>query len=318
MEKRIKLTVLSFGGGQDSTAILYRIIGDPEFRDRWVQGGVIVVMSDTGNEHPHTYRHIAFIEQLCREHAIEFHFLRSRMGYHPRTWPTLQHQFRRNRVVMSLAYPRTCTDNLKIKPIYNFLDHYVAKRYFGYTDPVHPKGKRYLKQFAREFGPIRILLGIAAGEEHRVAAQGKKALKKMQLDLFKQPRPIGKSWMDWCLDKAYPLIDAGMDRAACQAYIRSVGLPLPFPSNCMMCPFASKAEILWLYRKMPAQFRKWVAFEQAKLDKCAGTAKRNLGVKGEQSLEAVLAEAIAEFGHLSDAELETYKMSHGHCVRSSY
>ncbi len=50
------LTVLAFGGGQDSTAILYRIALDKAFRSRYVKGDLLVLMSDTGNEHPHTYR----------------------------------------------------------------------------------------------------------------------------------------------------------------------------------------------------------------------------------------------------------------------
>lgn len=44
MEKQTGLTVLSFGGGQDSTAILYKIILDPAFRSKWVYGDFIVVI----------------------------------------------------------------------------------------------------------------------------------------------------------------------------------------------------------------------------------------------------------------------------------
>jgi len=38
------LTVLSFGAGQDSTYILYRIIRDPEYRQLVVKGHFIVVI----------------------------------------------------------------------------------------------------------------------------------------------------------------------------------------------------------------------------------------------------------------------------------
>lgn len=124
--------------------------------------------------------------------------------------------------------------------------------------------------------------------------------------------------MTECINKIYPLIEEGMDRRACQAYIRSIGLPLPYPSNCIMCPYLSKIEILWLFKNLPEQFTRWVAYENAKLDKCKDKVKRNLGVKGEQQLEEILKEAIQEFGHMTNQELDEYKMSQGHCVHSTY
>ena len=48
------LTVLSFGGGQDSTTIIEKIIDDEAFRRRYVEGRLLVVMSDTGDEFPET------------------------------------------------------------------------------------------------------------------------------------------------------------------------------------------------------------------------------------------------------------------------
>lgn len=43
-----------------------------------------------------------------------------------------------------------------------------------------------------------------------------------------------------------------------------------------------------------------------------------MGVFGKKLLPEILEEAIKEFGHLTDAELKEYKMSHGHCVKSKY
>lgn len=77
-------------------------------------------------------------------------------------------------------------------------------------------------------------------------------------------------------------------------------------------------EILWLYRNLPEEFEQWIYHEKRKLEKNKNNGKRNLGVKGEKDLNQVLEEAIAEFGHLTDQELDDYKMSHGHCVMSSY
>ncbi|MGB3062773.1 hypothetical protein [Sphingobacterium thalpophilum] len=85
-----QLTVLSFGAGQDSTCLLYKFALDKEFRERWIKGRLIVIMSDTGNEHPHTYNHINFIETFCAINDIPFYFITPDLGYHPNTWQSLQ------------------------------------------------------------------------------------------------------------------------------------------------------------------------------------------------------------------------------------
>ncbi|MBL7706850.1 MAG: hypothetical protein JNM21_14985 [Taibaiella sp.] len=311
MEKNI--TILSFGAGQDSTAILYRIALDKTFRDQYLKGKLIVLMADTGNEHPGTYQHVEFVKSFCESHSIEFYLITSCQGYHPKNWDSLQYNFQAHNTVMSVAFPKTCTDNLKIKPLYNFLDHYIARHYYSYDEPHRPKGKRYIKHFCKRYGKIHVLLGIAAGEESRIAKPSN------EVDIFGNLIITNATWMDHCLQKVYPLVDLQMDRSACQTYIRSTGLPLPPPSNCMMCPFLSKQEILWLYRNYPEVFYEWQAYEQAKLNKFSNAnIKSNLGVKGNITLAEFLAQAIAEFGHWTDEQLNEYKMSHGHCVKSAY
>lgn len=312
-----QLTVLSFGAGQDSTCILYRIIRDPQFRQQFVQGDLIVLMANTGNEHPHTYRHIRFIKSLCSTHSIPFFLISSSMGYHPRTWTSLLGQFRKNESIMSMMFPRTCTDNLKIKPIYNFLDHYIAKTYYGYQETSATKGKKFIKRFAGEHGKIRVILGIAAGEEKRIKKRTRKVLSQLQLDLFTKLKKAKALWMEKSILKVYPLVELGMDREACQHYIRQTGWPLPYPSNCMMCPFISKPELLWLYRNLPDQYHCWLTCERKKINKSHNRAV-NHGVKGQKLLDQILQEAIEEFGHWSNEQLDDYKMSHGHCVQSSY
>lgn len=313
----VNLTILSFGGGQDSTCILYKIIHDETFRNKWIAGDLLVLMTDTGNEHPHTYLHITYIENLCKQNKIPFYFIRSQMGYHPRTWPSLQYQFSRNDTIMTVAFKKVCTDNLKIKPLYNFLDHYIAITYFRYAEQNPPKGKKYIKKFVNLYGSIRVLLGIAAGEEARIAKTSKVKAKRKQLDLFKPYKKPSSGWMEKCILKQYPLVVERLDRKDCQEYMRSLNLPIPFPSNCMMCPYLTKIEILWHYRNLPQELEEWKRYEKAKLVK--NVAKpRNLGVKGEMTLQEYLDEALLEFGHLTDKELDDYKFSHGHCVMSSY
>lgn len=89
------LTVLSFGGGQDSTAILIRLALDPEFRARYAPGRLLAAMSDTGNEHPETYSHIEWARGFCESHGIEFRFITAADGYHSQAWRDLKSAYRR-------------------------------------------------------------------------------------------------------------------------------------------------------------------------------------------------------------------------------
>jgi hypothetical protein len=318
------LTVLSFGGGQDSTYILYKIIRDPEYRRKVVKGRLLVVMCDTGSEHDYTYEHVIFIKQLCIEHGIEFYFLTPDMGYHPNTWPTLEYQMAKNNSIMSMMFPRSCTDNLKIKPFYNFLNVWIARNIYDQTvdqAPAKTRNKKWIYKFHADYGKINVIIGIAAGEEKRIKKSKKEKLKT-QLNFFKKPqkqKSDGGKWMRVCINKYYPMVEEGTDREGAQNYILVTPWPLPFPSNCIICPYLSKQEILWLWRFHPDKFEKWVVYEYNKTMRHPPPKKGpNLGVKGEKLLREILAEAVAEFGHWTDEQLNEYKMSHGHCVKSVY
>jgi hypothetical protein len=291
-----ELTVLSFGGGQDSTAILYKLIFDSTFRQRYAPGRLVVVFSDTGNEHADTYKHLEEIKSLCREHGVELHHLTPDRGFHGVTWQSLVHQWRANNTIGSVAYPKSCTDHLKIRPIYKWLESWIGENY-GFE----VGRKKALYSFTARYQKIRVLLGIAQGEEKRVG--------KSESD---------PPWMRRCVEKCFPLIDCGMDRKACQDYIRGLGLQVPPPSNCVFCPFKSPAELLWTARRLPTQFSEWKELERAKLEANMSLNGKNFGVYGRKTLNEALLEAEKKFGHLSDQELDDYRMSHGHCVASRY
>lgn len=293
------LTVLSFGGGQDSTAILYKIAYDDAFRSRYVEGDLLVVMADTGDEHEETLAHVEAVKDFCSAQSIEFVHITPDLGHHTSKWQSLRAFWDRTKTIGSKAFPKTCTDKLKIVPIYNFLDTWLGERY-GYQTG----RKRAIKEFAQQHGRIRVLLGIAAGEETRVA------------DISKEP----KRWMRESTERFYPLIDIGYDRAACIAYIESLNHSVPPPSNCMLCPFMSEVELVWLYRHKPADYQDWVRLERQKLDnnRHLDESGRNLGVWGKRTLPDVLDAALGKYGHWSKAQLQEYKMSHGHCVKSKY
>lgn len=312
-----QLTVLSFGAGQDSSFILYMIISEIWFRKKYVKGKLIVVFSDTGNEFHYTYDHILYIQDLCKTHDIEFYFL-SNSPYHPSTWKSLEEQYKRNDNIMSLTGLRSCTHNLKITPIYNFLDHYIAQNYYNYTSEKIPKGKHYIKKFANDFGKIRVIIGIAGGEERRIMRASKKQLKAMQRKIDKpwsHPIPL---WFRTGIEKCYPLVEEGIARWYIHDETENMGFKLPFPSVCKMCPYITEQEILWLYRFQPWDFYRWEYYEHRKLVKWACKGDKNHGVKEDLTLRQYLDQAIKKYGHMTDEELTEHKMSHGHCVLSTY
>lgn len=299
-----KLTVLSFGGGQDSTTILLKLIFDKEFRRMYAPNNLLVLFADTGNEHPFTYDYIKrVIEPLCIKHNIEFVKITNDMGYHGKTWKTLTYQWRLNTpTIGSMAYPKSCTHNLKLNPQYNYLGDRLSKTF------KIPKGnKKEYECYAKQNGRIRLLIGIAKNEEKRVNGywfvnldnnniQGKiKIIKGIEYFIlneqqyeiscigsdrfiviqnkttkieFKYDVVYDAAWKEKALITEYPLIDIGYDRTACQEYINSLGIEIPYPSNCMFCPFSSGShmEILWLYMNMPERFMEWVELEEHKLE----------------------------------------------------
>ena len=300
------LTVLSYGAGQDSTAMLLMMLHDTAFRDRFLKGRLLVVFSDTLNEHPHTYRYLKYVQAICEHHAVPFKWIRPNDGFHPESWSQgLQGHYRKYQVIMSRAMRnKSCTHGLKIQPIYNYLSHYVNDEFlYGLSQP---KRKIALKAYAARYGKIQMLIGISSEEAGR------------RIQQHSQDR-----WMELAIKKCYPLHELDLTRADCQSIIRSLGYQVPFPSNCIMCPFASKKELLWLSRNLPEQLQAWYEYEQAKIqkfrDQQASRGKNNHTVfGGKKTLYDVLREAEKEFGHLTDEELESHKFSHGHCVLSAY
>lgn len=298
---RPKLTVLSFGGGQDSTAILYMLTLNVLFRKVWAPEDLLVLMSDTGAEHPQTYMHVQSVIKFCDEHNIEFVFITKDLGLHNRNWQSLVEQFKLNDTIMSRFFPKTCTDNLKLQPFYKYLNYWVSVKYGLQREGGVFRGKRALVEFSEKYGPIRVLIGIAKGEESRLL-----------------PKQIAKEWMRRSIDRAYPLIWLQWDRAACQDYIRKQGKVVPPPSNCMYCPFMDKIELLWMARSFPKEFAEWCRLEQRKLKHFASRPS-NYGVLHQtKTLREVLADAENKYGNWTLDQLEEYRFSHGHCTMSKY
>jgi 3'-phosphoadenosine 5'-phosphosulfate sulfotransferase (PAPS reductase)/FAD synthetase len=297
MNAKDGLTVLSFGGGQDSHALLYRYAFDPDFRAKYAPGRFLVIMAATLDEHPETNVAVEAAKVFCREQSIEFVHITPDMGFHGGKWQGYRQFLMATNTCGSKAFRKTCTDNLKIKPIYRFLEQWLAKNY-----GVRSALKKGFYDFAAKYGKIKVLIGIAKGEESRCGA------------------PLEK-WAQMTTERVYPLIDLGMDRQGCQDYIAACNKPVPPPSNCMLCPFMSEIELLWLYHNYQADYNAWVILEQNKIDRFRreGLADdKNLGVWGRKLLPQKLQEAKVRYAHMTIADINEYKMSHGHCVKSKY
>jgi len=294
---KTKLTMLSFGGGQDSTAILLMLIHDKAFREKYAPGKLIVVMADTRNEHHDTNIHVDKCWDLCDKHDIPFYMVKP-LEFASGDWKEGYVSFlEKGDRIGSKCFPKTCTDNLKIKPIYKFLERYVHLYY-----KTKKEGrKESIKEFASKYGKIDVLIGIARGEEKRASTNEESPHK----------------WMRDSINKVYPLLELGMDRQDCQNYISGTGSIIPPPSNCILCPFMSHQELLYLARYKKEWYLKWVQLEANKI-KANSHVENNMGVWGKKLLPEVLKIAEEKYGHMSYEDLVEYKMSHGHCVKSKY
>ncbi len=196
-KKRKKVVVLSFGAGQDSTALLYLYLYDLAFRKKYVGDALfIVVFSDTGNEHPRTMMHVAKTKQLCEKYNIPFFHIVPEMGFHNPNWRTLTHQYERNSTIgMKGKNKKACTFNLKIEPIYRFLSSYLIEKYNLPDTNRWAHTKAGLVNFTEQYGQIDMIIGIGAGEETRI-----------------EKAEIKQKWMRISINRVFPLVDLGMDR----------------------------------------------------------------------------------------------------------
>jgi hypothetical protein len=295
-ENDILITVVSFGAGQESMWLLDKLCWEPEFRKIHAPGKLLVVGSDTGEEHPHTLKAVEYAKLLCKRFGIEFQWVTPDMGFHPNNWQTLSGQYKRNSTIGSAAFIQTCTANLKVTVVNNYTEHWLQQ--MGYDGG--NKKSYYLA--AAEHGKLRLILGFAKGEEHRTTNGDK----------------YDPVWKKKCMERYYPLIKLGVDRQKC-IDDNAVNIRLKiWPSNCMICFYQSDQEILWLYRNYPDKFKDWVGMEKAKLKKFAEKGEKNFGVYGKITLMQKLEKAQKLYGHWTDEQLNDYKFSHGHCMKSKY
>ena len=136
-----KMRVLSFGGGVNSTALLFAMCIRNEKPD-------LVLFSDTGGEFPETYAHVEEIEEWCRIRSIEF----VRVSNAGRgQGDTLEQNCLERKELPSLAYGfKGCSVKWKRQP----MDRYLAKH--AWPQLLWENDQK-----------VERCIGIDAGERHR-------------------------------------------------------------------------------------------------------------------------------------------------------
>lgn len=217
-KKKRPATVLSYGGGLDSWAMLLESIDRGEPPD-------YIVFSDVGDpldrsvpgEWPSTLAHIEeIVKPLAEQHGIKFVHLSYLMGQEyliQGKYKTLFEWFRSTN-----TFPGTqsslCTMKAKIDRINTWLQ--------------------------QEFGgdPVEVWIGFGAEE--------KKRFKKGASAVYTKEVP-GRT-------KRYPLMEWDMCRCRSEQVARQSGYPVPRKSACVFCPHASKRDFKTLSREQPELF----------------------------------------------------------------
>lgn len=222
----MSLTIISYGGGVQSTAMLVLACQGQLGYD--VDAAVFANVGPN-SEHPRT---LAFIEEVarpyCADHGLKLVEVRHTMV---RTGEVRDlHDELMNPERKGLHIPvklggsgapaqRHCTVKYKIEPI-----------------------ARWLKEHgATKDDPATVLVGFSTDEIFRVGRGN--------------PPPIQT--------RAYPLLDLNLSRSACQQLIADAGLPVPPKSSCYFCPFHTRQVWAEMKRDEPELFQKTVAIERA-------------------------------------------------------
>ena len=68
------------------------------------------------------------------------------------------------------------------------------------------------------------------------------------------------NWVTWQTNR-WPLIELGLNRAACKTLIERAGLPVPGKSSCLACPYHSNGYFKEMKRDRPSEWADVVDFD---------------------------------------------------------
>ena len=193
----MSLTVISYGGGVQSTALLVLAAQGKLGLD--IDAALFANVGDD-SEHPATLQYVREVAiPYAADHGLPVHELRRVMrdGTERTLWQDLMRDSRTINIPVRMdnGAPgnRNCTHTYKVRVV----------------------GKWLKEHGASPESPATVAIGISTDEIIRVSNKRAEAYE----------RPV------------YPLIDLGLDRSACQRVIAEAGLPVPGKSSCFFCPF---------------------------------------------------------------------------------
>jgi 3'-phosphoadenosine 5'-phosphosulfate sulfotransferase (PAPS reductase)/FAD synthetase len=240
MSEKINCSVVSYGGGVNSTAMLIGMILKNERPDA-------VLFADTGGEKPETYDFIMSFRDWMTANGMPLTVI----AYSPSMTSPLGIDFACKSKHGSLE--DECHNNGTL-----------PSKAFGFGG-CSQKWKRYpMDKFVGQWQPaidayargekVQRVIGIHAGETRR-----------------------GK--IPDCAKFTYrfPLREWNWDQRHCELMIRGQDLPVPVKSACYFCPSMKKVEVIALSKEHPKLFDRAVAMEQHAKDEGGLDVVKGLG-----------------------------------------
>lgn len=168
------------------------------------------------------------------------------------------------------------------------------------------KSGMLLRQCTNEY---KIQVVLKAIREKLGVKKGKRVKENVELwlgistDEASRMKPSRILW----LENKYPLIDAGMSRSSCYAYLKKHGFEIPPKSACIGCPF--HADSFWrdMQRTSPQEFEDACKFDEAIRTNACKKGKRQADIFLHRSLRP-LRDIKFDDGNLElfDNECEGY------------
>ena len=224
-----KLTVLSFGGGVQSTVLALMA------SKREIERPDVVIFADTGNETQATYHHIWRVFEALVEAGIHCEIVSAGNIADDVLYAAGENGVRVGRIGQPPFYVngkaletgklwRKCSSEYKIKP-----QEKRVRELLGV-----PPGKKVPKEYA-----VEKWMGITVDEASRM-----------------KPSRLHYETTRW------PLIEKGMTRWDCHIWLKKAGWGVVPKSSCKICPFHDNAYWRELRDNSPEEFNEVIEWEK--------------------------------------------------------
>ena len=218
-----KHTIVSFGGGTNSTGMLVGM------RERGERPDAIW-FADTGGEKPHTYAHIDEVSAWCI--SVGFPTIEILRG--PEVWGP--------QMVKDGSLEAECV-RLGSMP----------SKAFGFSqcsvkwklEPNNRRLRKYLAENRLDMSDVERCVGFDAGEPSRY--------ERAKGIMERNPKMVRERW---------PLMEWDWDRDDCVEAIARAGITQPGKSACFFCPSSKTPEIFWLRDNHPDLLHRAVEMER--------------------------------------------------------